>query len=505
MENLKLNSMKIQSKIYISLACTVMLLFASCNDFLEVEPSSVLNSETFYNDPTTAEVGLTGCYNRFFHESAYSTFIMFFQASTDDIKQDGGFASQFKNRSELLNATNSASWAKMYEAIANVNFLIEQVEGIPEDSFGENKERKNQIIAEGHFLRGVVYYYLYNAFGDVPLITDFPNEDINDVIIAKTNREQVLAQVKSDLTKAENDLPDVLENYADDQLTNQRKGRASKWAAKAFLARLALQENDYTTALALSEEIIDSGLYPFTPLWRSIFQHPGNASESIFEQQNDYSPGFFGSGLYAWFFGFDFEWSETAKSIFEKPDEIGTTQGRDVRFDLAYTPHPWAGTFNPNKYIPVTGFADGGAERMNFNIIRLSELMLNKAEAMNELNYAANRDEVLGILNQIRGRAQDDSFVQEWFSGVPDGTLGIAPLEVSDVDTQEKMREAIREEKHRELMFEDIIRWIDLLRWDKNYLKTITNSNSDEMLYWPIPSSELLRNDLLEQNPAYNF
>ncbi len=477
----------------------------SCQDFLNEEPVSQINAETFYTDASSAEIGLTGIYNRFFNEYCYSMIITPILTSTDDIKQPSGAFYAFKQRGSELNATLAPlrQWGTLYETIANVNFMLDEVSKLNSEEFKPNQGRRDEILAEGHFIRAVSYYYLTVAWGDVPLITEFP-QSIEDALVAKSPKEEVVAQIKEDLEIAAKDLPDMIGSYSTDQVTNQVKGRASKWAAKAYLARLALQENDWQTALNLSEEIINSGLYPFTTQWRKIFQEPMNSSESIFEQQNDYSPGFFGSGQYGWFFGFDFEWSETALNIFEKPDSIGVTQGKDVRFDLAYNPHPWAAQAQPNKYIPPRRFEDGGIEQTNFAIIRLSELLLNKAECLNEINFASNKEEVISILNMLRARAEDATWVNGWYANVPVGTTGIPPLDPNDFTTQEDLRQAIREEKRREFVFEDVIRWVDLFRWDKEYLKEITESPTDDHLYFPIPTDEIIRNPKLTQNPAYN-
>ncbi len=70
--------------------------------------------------------------------------------------------------------------------------------------------------------------------------------------IAKSSYTEVIELVKDELSLAAEYLPTVLENYDDVPVTNQRKGRASKWAAKAYLARIALMEKDWATALELS-------------------------------------------------------------------------------------------------------------------------------------------------------------------------------------------------------------------------------------------------------------
>src|SRR5690606_33783440 len=132
--------------------------------------------------------------------------------------------------------------------------------------------RKQELLAEGHFLRGVSYYYLTMLWGDIPLILELQTGGPEENNVAKTPHAEVINQVKADLTISANDLPPVLENYSEGTTTNQRKGRSSKWAAKAYLARIAQMEQDMATALTLSDEIINSELYLLATKWRSIVE-----------------------------------------------------------------------------------------------------------------------------------------------------------------------------------------------------------------------------------------
>lgn len=486
----------------------VVLLLAgvnfSCEDFLTEVPQSQVDASTFYTSAQSAEIGITGAYNRFFNEQNYAKVVMIVQASTDDVAQPTGGFSNYENR-DLMTAPDGdqAIWTNMYETIANVNFFIQEVGKMSADEFPD-PERKTSILGEAHFLKGVSYYYLYNTWGSVPLVKEFSN-DPDEALIPNASKDEVRAYVIEELELAEEMLPPVIESYPDAAETNLRKGRASKWAAKTYLARLALEDADYQGALNLANEIINSGQYTFAPVWRTIFQEPYNSSETIFEQQNDYSPGFFGSGIYGWFMGFDFEWSDAARSMFETPDEVGVTQGKDVRFDLAYTPFPWGpNRWQPNKIIPPRLFANGGIEQANITILRLSEVLLIKAEALNQLGFSANKDEIISILNMLRARAEDATWTNGFFPDAPVGTTGIAPLVADDFTTQDELLTAIQDEKRRELIFEDIIRWVDLMRWDKEYLKTVTSSATDDHLYWPIPPNEIIRNPKLDQNPAFD-
>lgn len=497
--------MKMQKIYKYLLLLPTVFLFIQCHQVLEQDVYSSIEMDAFYDSQGSAEIGITGCYNRFFNEAAYSQLICYFQVSTDDIKQPSGWAFQLKDRTQLTSNPSSgggynAPWARMYTSVANVNLFLDKISQIPDEKFTGN--RKKELLAEGHFIRGISYYYLTMMWGDVPLVLDLKTGGPEDNAIAKSSHADVLTQVKADLTIAANDLPDVLSNYSDAAETNLRKGRASKWAAKSYLARIALYEKDLNTALSLSNEVINSGLYPLATKWRSIFEEPMNSSESIFEQQNDYSPGFFGSGLFGWYMGFDFEFADEILTIYDKADQFKVSQGKDIRFDFMYGARGTAKKISIRKHVPERGYALGGIEQLNFVLIRATELYFNKYEILIEQNYEANKQAALDFLNLIRSRAKDPDYENPYWP-VPKGTMGIAPLTLNDVDTKDKMMKAIRDEKRREMMYEDGIRWFDLLRWDKEYAKQITNSATDNHLFLPIAQDELIRNSALEQNPAY--
>jgi hypothetical protein len=82
-------------------------------------------------------------------------------------------------------------------------------------------------------------------------------------------------------------------------------------------------------------------------------------------------------------------------------------------------------------------------------LIRLGEIYLNYAEALNE--YDPGNPDILIYLNMIRERA-----------GIPQYGVGTTPLPVPA--NQEEMREAIRKERRVELAFE-IHRYFDTRRW----------------------------------------
>jgi hypothetical protein len=125
----------------------------------------------------------------------------------------------------------------------------------------------------------------------------------------------------------------------------------------------------------------------------------------------------------------------------------------------------------------------------NYILLRLADILLLKAEALNELGDVAG---AAALVNQIRTRVQ---------------------LPNTSANTQEAMRLAIEKERRLELAFEGH-RWYDLKRTGRS-IEVINNAKvpdgitpegynlTQNRLLWPIPQAELDKNSKLTQNPGY--
>ncbi|MDX1639491.1 MAG: RagB/SusD family nutrient uptake outer membrane protein, partial [Balneolaceae bacterium] len=125
----------------------------------------------------------------------------------------------------------------------------------------------------------------------------------------------------------------------------------------------------------------------------------------------------------------------------------------------------------------------------NFIVLRFAEMLINKAEALNE---QGNTLDAYAPINRIRNRV-----------GLSDLPAGL---------TQAEMREAIRHERRVELAFEgqyyfDVLRWgADALEEDMNSVTEINNHDrifEPKLLVWPIPARELDVNPNLTQHPEW--
>jgi hypothetical protein len=119
-------------------------------------------------------------------------------------------------------------------------------------------------------------------------------------------------------------------------------------------------------------------------------------------------------------------------------------------------------------------------------MIRYAEVLLNAAEALNEIN--GPNQEAIGYINQVRERA------------------GVPLYSVSDFASKEELRDAILDERGWEFVSEGLRR-MDLVRQGKFISRAKARGVShaqDYMMRFPIPQAEINSNPNLEQNEGYN-
>lgn len=161
------------------------------------------------------------------------------------------------------------------------------------------------------------------------------------------------------------------------------------------------------------------------------------------------------------------------------------------------------------KYIPETILANehaGTAKRL-WTIIRYAEIMMNYAEAINEVEgpNGSHRSELISMLDQIRQRA---------------GITG-SVADRTDLNTQSAMRNFIHKERTIEFAFEEH-RWWDARRWNvavEAFSRPIYGVNvasdgtvtrktaqkrvfNEKMYLYPIPEAEEWKTNI-ENNPGW--
>ncbi|GAB2781392.1 RagB/SusD family nutrient uptake outer membrane protein [Rhabdobacter roseus] len=445
------------------------LMLSSCGELLELAPPSSIVAENFWKTAGDAEAGLMSAYN-FMQNSMTQNFIIVPLVLSDDSRANSG--GNF-TRHEGFVATSVHGnvldhWIALYQTIHSANDVLVNVPNISDPAI-----QKDRILGEAYFLRGWAFFQLTRTWGKVPMPLEPSKSSAQDFNLKRSEVVDVYAQITKDLLEAERLLPATH--------TNNNRARPAKGSARAWLAKVYLQQPqpNYALALAKCEEIMADPQYRLVPgaSFADIFAvGKQNTTETIFEMSfrpNRSTEGHDLDNDTVQFPGSSFRLRPHQKII----NAFAASTG-DLRAAASL------GTFNNNVYIrkyeqAPPGTSNRGSQTSNIVYLRLADIILLRAECLNELGRT---NEAIPYLNQIRERA------------------GLLPTTAS---TRAEVKLAIENERFLELAFEPH-RWFDLIRWDKavGTVPNLTEANRDRIL-WPVPARELDLNPNLDQNPSY--
>ncbi|MXV51292.1 RagB/SusD family nutrient uptake outer membrane protein [Pedobacter sp. HMF7647] len=384
--------------------------------------------------------------------------------NTTDITWSGSFTSyrDINNKNATATNVNAANdWTAAYSAI-NICNNVEASIGVVDPSI------KDQILGEARFIRGIVYFELIrfyaqpwtggpsgtNSQAGVPLVLSPTTTIGNELNVSRNSVGEVYAQIIADLTSAESLLNETMDD-----------GRATKYAAAAFLSRIYLAQEDWQKAATAANTVITSGHYRLVPAISQAFNNSSNSSEDIFaiQQNAQANAGTANSGLSTFYASMpgigrgDVDINDSHLQIYETGDARG---------DLFYE-----GTGDKPGILRTSKWTDRFAV---IPIVRLAEMHLTRAEA----NFRSGQQ--VGDLTP----SQDINLIR--------GRSGLGGITITSVDQ-------ILLERRKELAFEgDLYNVIKRTRQDVGGKKY-----NDPKLIYPIPQFELDANPNLIQNPGY--
>lgn len=376
--------------------------------------------------------------------------------------------------------STSPIWGSAYAVIHATNTVIHKLPGVEGD-----EAAKNNILAEMYFLRAFAHFDLVRTYSrpfkaeDDPLgvpvdtvgfkETDFP---------ARSSVHQVYDAIVKDLLKAESLMsPDyVREGFKDG------KASVSLYAIQALLSRVYLYSQQWQAAADYATKVIDSKKFK---LWTAdeVKANPYTADvtkagegEVIFEVYEDITQDYGGGNENVWgltyFKGYgDCGASNDLKNLYAEGD---------ARLSLISPDDDGFGLFT----LKYAGKKLGAIDANNVIILRLSEMYLNRAEA---LAHGATVSGVtvtsdLAKIAQNRGASSEPSTVA-----------------------------GVLREREKELAWEGHL-WFDLGRNGLPMKRTDVSGSQtpkeilpeDRRWAMPIPESEMSVNKNLVQTKGYN-
>lgn len=448
---------------------TVFLLQVfSCTDILDKDPVSSFSASGFYKTAADAQAGVYGIY-----DAAQSVFRLNFcywgEGRADNVQTAQSGESLALSSNNLDNTVASADWTSLYTMVSRANYAIKYIPIY----YGENDVTGKQLIGQAKALRALAYFYLVRVWGDVPFVLEPYTSADQDIFLAKTDKELILNQVEEDLAYA-------AANCNDKYNSNNDRIMFTKGGANGLLTQVYMWRHKYAEALTTSSLVMNNPLYGLVAIadWGKIFS-ASYSKESIFEVGfNDTETNglrtLYAVGSYAIY---------TPSVKWKASIETG-----DLRRDFVYDVVP----ADPKaiwKYLGK-GISDESKDpaKQNIILIRLADIMLLRAEALNKIGGAANITEALNLLNTIRTRAGLTAFA----------TITDANAKYGNLES------AILQERSVELCFEGH-RWFDLVRTEKAILtmKPLNGLSDARNLVWPIHINALNKNPNLVQNDFY--
>lgn len=380
-------------------------------------------------------------------------------------------------------------------------------------------EEINNFRAEARFLRAFQYWVLMDLYGNPPFVTE---ESGLDILPEQISRVELFSFI-------EKELKEISDGNLVKEARSNEYGRADKGAAWALLARIYLNAQVYTgsprysDAVTYSEKVINAG-YSLKNSYEQLFLADNhlNNPEVIFsinydgertrnyggatflvncgsngDYQSDYAPILLHYGMQA-----NANWSGyRARREFTNRFEAGDSRflfvGEAPSIENAIEYKEGLATYKwRNITIDASGAWAFGSHTTyadnDFPLFRLAEVYLIYAEAVKRGGGGTNTL-ALDRLNQLRERAFGNS--DHNYKFFDDVTL-----------------EDILNERGAELYWEGHRR-TDLIRYGMftggNYIWEwkggIRNGRSMSAHYnlYPIPSSDLMANPNLSQNPNY--
>jgi len=469
--------------IFIIFLLGFFLFNTSCEEVLELEPEQSLPTEEALSNLNGLETAMRGAYSAMRSLGYYGrNFYVIPEAASDNILIVLNNSGRFLDENRFLlnaNSTQTGFWNVAYNIIARVNNVLVNIDNIDDTQ----ADQRNNLLVQAHFIRGLVYFDLARTFSQpwskgegsqlgVPIVlqTEISNPPRNSLA-------EVYERAIADLN---------LSIEAWDAISNRNASWpapffASKIAAQALLSRVYLYQQNYVEAERMATAVLNSGYQlvargSYVSYWNNeVFTDPGinRLIEDIFlvRRLQEESLGADDLGLIYMDEGFG--------DLRPTEDILDLYSSNDVRRQLIRT-------IRGDEYIYKFPGRSGFPGLTSTRVLRLSEIVLNRAEARAQLGDFSG---AVSDMNRIRVRA---------------GLNNITP-------PQEEVLEQVYLERRRELAFEghryyDIFRTgRDLERIECNLPSGIncTVPFSSHLTAFPIPQGELNANPNMRQTEGY--
>ena len=476
--------------------------FSSCEKLLDVTP----NSEFAPGNVLTSEAGMKSLlFSAYAHQQTQqnSRFVI----NNSEVCTDMALNSAGAENGQLVHLMNftwdtgvltfqADVWAPNYCCIRDANEVIENIDGL-----NASESTKKLLKAEARVLRAQSYAILYTWFGPVPL--RISNAQPGD--LARATDEEMKVFIETEISESVPDLPNPGQE--------ETFGRLNKGNATGVLAKFLLNTKQWQKAADACKAVMDFNYYSttqyeFKDLFKVANEGIGNKEMLLVlpcRNEVDFGNWFMAGALPAGFkstpqipeFVYQSTMANFATQYRLRTAFVNSMATNDKRRSLICTSY----INNSNATINILSGDNarsfkywdnntiGNNSGTDVPILRYADILLSRAEALNELAAATPPTECFTLINQVRTRA------------------GLAGLSLTDTPTKEAFRDAIFRERGWEFISEGKRRE-DLIRQGTFLSSAISRGVSADLattdkLLFPIPQSEIEANKLCAQNEGY--
>jgi len=450
------------------------VLFASCENELNIDPKQTEDASVTLSTEGGITNILTGTYALAANGNAYGGRILLYAdllgvsgaLNTTDFRWRGTYGElrQMYNKAMLSdNVIIQGTYSRCYEIINAANTVIENIDKVKDPA------KQTRMIGEASFLRSLAYFDLVRFFAK-PYVSGQANTQLGVVI-----RPNAIYNFNVDLSKERSTVDEVYKviidglNVAYTNLPAENSFYADKYAAKALLARVYLQQGNYAQARDAANDVIENSGHGLSQTYAAAFNHDTDQTEDVFAIQITKQTGL--NDLNTFYQsednggrGGDFSIRDHYLEKFSDPDDRATFNYENAA----------------NGRILTSKFTD---QFSDVSIIRLAEMYLIRAEA-NLRQGTSVGNTPLDDINIIRSRAKAD------------------PLPTVTVDD-------ILLERELELGMEGFL--IHDIKRTKRSIDISENGDGSSLilydannLVFPIPLKETDANKKITQNPGYS-
>jgi starch-binding outer membrane protein, SusD/RagB family len=235
-------------------------LTACSDDYLEIKPQDLPSDLEFFSTPEHAQQAVNGAYDALSYGNFLAGHCQFLSELMADninvnpaIMVNADWQAHATWTTDIFLGTTSILMQDGYKGSGRANYILDNIDKIT----GLSDTDKKRMIAECKFIRAICYFEMLRMYAQPWGFT--ADNSHNGVVIrtkfgidaqGRSTVKECYDLIIKDLTEAAADLPQTAP-----------MGRATRWSAQGYLAKVYFQQNNFTAAAAAANDVINSNQF----------------------------------------------------------------------------------------------------------------------------------------------------------------------------------------------------------------------------------------------------